>query len=63
MADEPWLVVGLGNPGPTYAGNRHPACFLVLDERADRVGARFKAHTGRADVLEGRVAGGRAVLA
>ena len=63
MADEPWLVVGLGNPGPTYAGNRHNAGFMVLDELADRVGARFKAHKGRADVIEGRVAGVRAVLA
>jgi PTH1 family peptidyl-tRNA hydrolase len=63
VADEPWLVVGLGNPGPTYAGNRHNAGFMVLDELADRVGARFKAHKGRADVIEGRVAGVRAVLA
>ena len=63
MSDQPWLVVGLGNPGPKYVGNRHNAGFLVLDELAARVGGRFKAHKGRADVIEGRVAGQRAILA
>ncbi len=62
MPDDCWLVVGLGNPGPTYAGNRHNAGFLVLDLLADRMGSRFKAHRGRADVVEGRLAGRRVVL-
>ncbi len=59
---DPWLVVGLGNPGPSYAGNRHNAGFFVVDLLAERVGGRFKAHKGRADVVEGRLAGQRAVL-
>ena len=63
MADERWLVVGLGNPGPSYAGNRHNVGFMVLDLLAGRVRARFKAHKGRADVVEGRLAGLPAVLA
>jgi len=61
-SDELVLVVGLGNPGPSYAGNRHNAGFLVLDELAGRVGGRFKSHRSGADVLEGRLAGQRVVL-
>lgn len=63
MADDLWLVVGLGNPGPSYAGNRHNVGFMVADLLADRMGGRFKAHKGRADVVEGRLAGQRVVLA
>ncbi len=62
MAEDPWLVVGLGNPGPTYAGNRHNAGHLVAHELAARMGGRFKAHKGRADIVEGRLAGARVVL-
>ncbi|SFN91879.1 peptidyl-tRNA hydrolase [Actinomadura madurae] len=63
MSADLWLVVGLGNPGPSYAKNRHNAGFMVLDVLAARAGGRFKSHRARADVLEGRLAGVRAVLA
>jgi len=58
-----WLVVGLGNPGPEYSGNRHNVGFGIVEALAARMGGRFKSHKARADVIEGRLAGRRVVLA
>jgi PTH1 family peptidyl-tRNA hydrolase len=67
VADDVWLVVGLGNPGPSYAGNRHNIGSMVVDELAARTGGKLKsAKHVQAEVAEGRlggIPGARAVVA
>lgn len=63
MGDDRYLIVGLGNPGPRYVGTRHNAGFMVADLLAERLGAKFKAHKGRCDLVEGRLAGAPVILA
>ncbi len=56
-------MVGLGNPGPGYAGHRHNVGQMVVSELASRLGAPLKAHKAGASIAEGRIGPERVTLA
>jgi len=57
------LIVGLGNPGRIYAGNRHNIGFMCLNYFARKQGIRFDKKQGFARIGTGEVAGSKIVLA
>jgi len=59
----PWLVIGLGNPGPEYANSRHNLGARVITLLAERFGERLRKSRNRAQVAELRDGGERVVLA
>jgi PTH1 family peptidyl-tRNA hydrolase len=57
-----WLVVGLGNPGPKYAGNRHNIGFMVIDEIASKSAEGGFSSKFGGQLAGAQIAGQRAVL-
>jgi len=58
-----WLVVGLGNPGPTYASTRHNIGAMVSDALVSQNSEKLTRHKrALADVCETRINGEQVVL-
>ena len=57
------LIVGLGNPGQSYARNRHNIGFTCLNHFARTQGIRFSQKRGNARIGLGDVADNEVVLA
>lgn len=51
----PWVVVGLGNPGDRYAGNRHNVGAMVVAELSRRYASPLRAHKARASAAQVRL--------
>jgi len=56
------VVVGLGNPGSSYARSRHNVGFRVVHALAERHGLRFSRRAYKSLVAEGRVGGAGVLL-
>ena len=56
------LIVGLGNPGPEHATDRHNVGFRVVDALARDHSLPFSRQKAKARVAEGAIHGRRVIL-
>jgi PTH1 family peptidyl-tRNA hydrolase len=57
------LIVGLGNPGRSYARHRHNVGFMALNRFARAQGIKFDRKKGLARIGRGKVSGNEVLLA
>lgn len=60
---DPFLIVGLGNPGIKYRETRHNFGFMVLDALADELNIPLKKLKYKAMIGEGRLDDAKLILA
>ena len=62
MSNEPFIIVGLGNPGRKYENTRHNLGFITIDRIAEDLGIRVNKLKVKALIGEGRIENRRVVL-
>lgn len=58
----PQLLIGLGNPGAQYAGNRHNIGFMAIDAIAKRYGFKAYQHRFQGETVQGEIDGRKVML-
>ena len=60
---EPYLLIGLGNPGREYKDTRHNIGFMFIDHLAEKIGARGMKVQSKAIVISGMYEEHKLILA
>jgi PTH1 family peptidyl-tRNA hydrolase len=63
MSLDPWLIVGLGNPGPRYELTPHNVGFMVVDRLAEANSIRVNRPDSKAVIGPGTISGKPVLLA
>jgi PTH1 family peptidyl-tRNA hydrolase len=63
LSRSPFIVIGLGNPGPEYVWTPHNAGFMAIDRIAQQEGVVVQNRRSRAVTATCRIAGREVVLA